>query len=146
MFSSLPKDDYMFSFLQCVLASIIVVALQGLLMQVKDFFKFWKISRLDAIVWIATFLAVVIVSIDVGLLVGIILSLACIFIRSVKPYTCVLGNVPNTDLYLDIKRYKAVSLFFNYYSAFEFNQFVMKCSSYRLKKSIRLKFSNIVAV
>lgn len=98
---------------QCVLASIIVVALQGLLMQVQDFFKFWRISRLDAIIWLATFLAVVIVSIDVGLLVGIVLSLACIFIRSLKPYTCLLGHVPNTDLYLDITRYKAVSLYLN---------------------------------
>lgn len=56
----------------------------------------------------ATFLTVVIVSIDVGLVVGIIFSLASIFIRGMKPYICILGHVPNTDLYLDIKRYKAV--------------------------------------
>lgn len=82
-------------------------------MQVKDFFKFWKISRLDAMVWMATFLTVVIVSIDVGLLVGIVLSLSCIFIRGMKPYICLLGHVPNTDLYLDVKRYKAVSVVLN---------------------------------
>lgn len=102
----------MFIPMQCCLASIIVVALKGMLMQVKDFFKFWKISRLDAVVWMATFLAVVIVSIDVGLVVGIAFSLASIFIRGMKPYICLLGHVPNTDLYLDIKRYKAVSTSF----------------------------------
>lgn len=78
-------------------------------MQVKEFFQFLKFSRLDAFVWMATFLSVVIVAIDIGLLVGIILSLSCIFIRSMKPYTCLLGLIPKTDLYLDVNRYKAVS-------------------------------------
>lgn len=94
---------------QCVLASVVVVALKGMLMQTKEFFTFWKLSRLDAGVWMVTFLTVVIFSIDIGLLVGIILSLACIFIRGMKPYTCLLGHIPKTDLYLDINRYKAVS-------------------------------------
>lgn len=89
-----------------------------MLWQVKDFFKFWKISRLDATVWMATFLTVVIVSIDVGLLVGIVFSLATIFIRGMKAYVCLLGHVPNTDLYLDIKRYKAVSHSFSLFDFF----------------------------
>lgn len=79
-------------------------------MQVKHFVEFWRISRLDALIWMSTFLAVVIFAIDVGLLVGIVVSLVVIFIRGLKPYTCLLGHVPNTDLYLNIKRYKAVSL------------------------------------
>lgn len=98
-----------------MLASIIVVALKGMLMQVTHFKNFYKLSRLDATVWMATFLSVVIFAIDIGLLVGIILSLACIFIRGMKPYTCLLGHVPQTDLYLDVNRYKAVS---NYYHCF----------------------------
>lgn len=84
-----------------------------MLLQFKQFFVFYKLSVLDAIVWMVTFLTVVVVAIDIGLLVGIILSLTCIFIRGMKPYTCLLGNVPNTDLYLDIKRYKGVSLILN---------------------------------
>lgn len=79
-------------------------------MQVTEFRQFWRMSRLDAIVWLVTFLTVVIISIDIGLLVGILLSLACIFIRGMKPYTCLLGHIPKTDLYLDINRYKAVSI------------------------------------
>lgn len=99
----------MCGYLQCVLASIIVVALKGLLLQAKQLVEFWKMSRLDAIVWLATFSTVVLVSIDIGLLVGIIFSLSCIFIRGMKPYTCLLGHIPKTDLYLDITRYKTVS-------------------------------------
>lgn len=77
-----------------------------MLLQVRHFFEFWRLSRLDACVWLATCLVTVIADIDVGLAVGIALSLASIFIRSMKPYTCLLGNVPRTDFYLDVSRYK----------------------------------------
>ncbi|XP_053687537.1 sulfate transporter-like [Sabethes cyaneus] len=92
---------------RCVLAGIIVVSLKGLLMQVTQVMDFWRLSRVDAVVWLVTFLTVVLVAIDIGLLVGIVLSICCIFFRGMKPYTCLLGNVPNTDLYLDVNRYKA---------------------------------------
>lgn len=95
--------------LQAILASIIVVALKGMLMQAVMLKKFWKLSKWDAIVWIVTFLTTVVVSIDIGLLSGIIVSLISIFVRGQRPYTCLLGVVPNTDLYLDCKRFKGVS-------------------------------------
>lgn len=90
----------------CILASIIVVALKGMLWQVFQFKEFLKLSKIDAIVWIGTFATVVIVSLEVGLVVGISLSIASIFVKAMKPYCCLLGRVPNTELYLDISRYK----------------------------------------
>lgn len=80
-----------------------------MLLQTKDFIKFYKLSHLDAVVWIGTFIAVVFIAIDIGLAVGIVLSVSCIFIRGSKPYTCLLGKIPKTDFYLDIERYKVVS-------------------------------------
>ncbi|XP_058466255.1 solute carrier family 26 member 10-like [Malaya genurostris] len=94
---------------RCVLAGIIVVSLKGLLMQIGQFMTFWRLSCVDAAVWMVTFLSVVLVAIDIGLLIGILLSVCCIFIRGMKPYTCLLENVPNTDLYLDINRYKGTT-------------------------------------
>uniref|UniRef100_A0A182WFT8 STAS domain-containing protein n=1 Tax=Anopheles minimus TaxID=112268 RepID=A0A182WFT8_9DIPT len=90
---------------RCVLSGIIVVSLKGLLMQVTQLKSFWRQSWIDGMVWILTFLSVVLVAIDIGLLVGIVLSICCIFFRALKPYTCLLGNVPNTDIYLDVNRY-----------------------------------------
>lgn len=78
-------------------------------MQVTHLVKFYKSSKLDALVWIVTFVTVVFVSIDVGLIIGIVMSLMTIFILAFKPYTCLLGPVPYTDLYLDVNRYKGVS-------------------------------------
>lgn len=65
---------------------------------------------MDALVWLSTFLAVVLVGIDIGLLVGVLMSLISIFLLGFKPYTCLLGSVAGTDFYLDTKRYKGVSM------------------------------------
>jgi solute carrier family 26 protein len=102
--------------LQCVLASIIVVALKGMLLQAKDLPSFWRLSKLDGLVWIITFLTVVLVDIDYGLLVGLGLSLASILIQGMKPYTCLLGAMPNMDIYLDCNRYKEVILLIIHYN------------------------------
>uniref|UniRef100_A0AAG5DPI6 STAS domain-containing protein n=1 Tax=Anopheles atroparvus TaxID=41427 RepID=A0AAG5DPI6_ANOAO len=93
---------------RCVLAGIIVVSLKGLLMQVTQLKSFWRQSYIDGLVWILTFLSVVLFAIDIGLLVGIVLSVCCIFFRALKPYTCLLGNVPYTDIYLDVNRYEGL--------------------------------------
>lgn len=45
-FEALPK---------AVLAGIIVVSLKGLLWQFKDLRKFWRLSRIDGLIWLATF-------------------------------------------------------------------------------------------
>lgn len=92
---------------RCILASIIVVSLKGMFMQVKELAKFWRLSKLDAIVWLVTFLTTMLVNIDIGLGAGLIASVGTLFVRSQKPYTCLLGRVLDTDLYLDIKRYRA---------------------------------------
>ncbi|CAG9831710.1 unnamed protein product [Diabrotica balteata] len=93
-------------FALCVLASIIVVALKGMLLQCTLLPRYWRLSRWDAIVWIITFSVTLFVQISYGLAAGVGVSLLSIFVQGYKPYTCLLGIVPNTDLYLDIKRYK----------------------------------------
>ncbi|RZC35028.1 Sulfate transp and/or STAS domain containing protein, partial [Asbolus verrucosus] len=97
LFESLPR---------CVLASIIVVALKGMLLQFTSIVKYWKLSKWDALVWIITFCATLFIQISWGLAAGVALSLLSVFIQGYKPYTCLLGVVPDTDLYLDLKRYK----------------------------------------
>ncbi|XP_022120011.2 prestin isoform X1 [Pieris rapae] len=92
---------------RCVLASIIAVSLKGMFMQVTELAKFWRLSKLDALVWLATFLTTVLIDIDIGLGAGLLASVGALFVRSQRPYTCLLGRVLDTDLYLDIKRYRA---------------------------------------
>uniref|UniRef100_A0A182XPD3 STAS domain-containing protein n=1 Tax=Anopheles quadriannulatus TaxID=34691 RepID=A0A182XPD3_ANOQN len=93
---------------RCILASIIAVSVQGLLMQAKDLPKFWRQGFFDGVTWVLTFISVVFISIDVGLLVGFALSVSSIFFRALRPYMCQMGNVPNSDVYLDITRYEGL--------------------------------------
>ncbi|EFN88552.1 Prestin [Harpegnathos saltator] len=92
---------------KCVLASIIVVALKGMFVQAKQLVKFWKLSKTDAIIWVVTFLIVTLINIDIGLLAGLLVSLVIILLQTIRSYTCLLGHIPHTDLYLDLDRYKA---------------------------------------
>lgn len=97
----------MFSFLpKCFLASIIVVALKSLYMQVQNLPKFWRMSKWDGILWLLTFVTTTTIAIDIGLGAGVLLSIINLFYHGQYPYTCLLGSVPNTDLYLDMKRFK----------------------------------------
>jgi solute carrier family 26, other len=82
-----------------------------MLFQVTEFPRFQRKSKADGFVWMITFVVVVGVAIDIGLLVGIIISVLCIFCNSLKAHISILGNIPNTDLFLDIERFeKAVEI------------------------------------
>ncbi|XP_072382690.1 prestin-like isoform X3 [Diabrotica undecimpunctata] len=93
---------------RCVLASIIVESLKGLIFQVAHLPRFWRLSKWDAMVWIVTFLVTFFISIIYGLIAGVVAAVFSLFMQGYHTHTCILGLVPNTDLYLDIERYKSV--------------------------------------
>lgn len=93
---------------QCVLASIIVVALKGMMMKVTEFMQFWRLDKTDAVIWAVTFVVVVLFDVEFGLLVGVLLCIGRLLVLMMRPYTCKLALAPGTELYLDAKRYKGV--------------------------------------
>lgn len=100
MFQTLPR---------CVLASIIVVALKGMLYQVKELPKYWRLSKWDGFVWVVTFFTTLFVQISVGLAAGIAVSVISLAAQGLRPRASVLGRLAGTDLYLDRKRHKATT-------------------------------------
>ena len=64
-----------------MLASIIIVALRSVLLQVCDLPAFWRLSRADGALWICVFLSVVVIDIDYGLLIGFLLSAGRVFLQ-----------------------------------------------------------------
>ena len=84
-----------------ILASVIVVALKGMFVQFKDFFVVIKLAPLDAGIWMVTFLAVVLIDIDIGLVVGIMASVSLLIYRGHRPYAAFLGRLPGTELFVD---------------------------------------------
>ncbi|VVC28642.1 SLC26A/SulP transporter domain,STAS domain,SLC26A/SulP transporter [Cinara cedri] len=91
---------------RCVLASITIVALKDILLQVRDIVRIWRTSKVDAAIWLVTYLTVILVEIDVGLLAGVLVSLFFVFSQGIGSGVYVLGRIPDTDLYVDAERYR----------------------------------------
>ncbi|XP_013408969.1 solute carrier family 26 member 6 [Lingula anatina] len=93
---------------KCVLACIIVVAMKGMYMQMGELRGLWKKSKYEFVIWLVTFQAVVLLGNDMGLMVGVGFALITVVFRTQRPYTCLLGNIPNTEIYQDKQKYQAV--------------------------------------
>jgi len=90
----------------CILAAIVLVNLKGVLMQVTDIPQLYKSGQyFDLVIWIVTALAVVLTDVDTGLYIGVAFSLLTIVFRTQRPRTSLLGRIPHTDLYEDVKSY-----------------------------------------
>lgn len=56
-----------------------------------------------------SFAATVILDTDIGLVISILFSFLVVVVRTQTTKRSVLGNIPDTELYEDVKRYKNVS-------------------------------------
>jgi len=89
---------------KAVLGAIIMVAVFGLL----DFSvpkQLWRYTKRDLLILNITLIVTVTIGIKEGIITGVILSLVMLIYKSTKPHVAILGNVPNTYLYRNIKRF-----------------------------------------
>ncbi|KAI1289834.1 Prestin [Halotydeus destructor] len=89
----------------CVLGSVIAVALITLLTQLRDFKRYWTVSKLDGSMWLSSFLGVIILDVDNGLYFSLVYSLLVLVYKSSRPKTYLLGSINKTDVYVPIKNY-----------------------------------------
>uniref|UniRef100_A0A3B3IKG6 Solute carrier family 26 member 5 n=1 Tax=Oryzias latipes TaxID=8090 RepID=A0A3B3IKG6_ORYLA len=94
---------------QTVLAAIIMVNLLGMFRQFRDIPVLWRTSKIELVIWLATFVASVLLGLDNGLLAAIALALLTVIYRTQSPKTSILGHVPNTGLYYDVDEYEEAS-------------------------------------
>ncbi|XP_053874721.1 pendrin [Malaclemys terrapin pileata] len=91
-----------------VLAAVVIANLKGMFMQVFDVPRLWRQNKADAMIWIFTCVASIILGLDLGLLAGLVFGLLTVVVRVQFPSWGGLGNVPGTDLYKNVKNYKTV--------------------------------------
>lgn len=91
----------------CVLSSVVVVTLKGLLFQIFEAPKIWKRNYWDGIVWIVTFFVAVIVDLELGLLVGILVSWLSLTCFSISVRVSETGKVRKQNVFLDNEYFKA---------------------------------------
>lgn len=99
--------EYFFYLPQAILASVIMVAVFGLI-DIAEAKHLWQANKTDFAMLLITFLATLTLGIELGIGTGVLLSLAAIIYKTSKPHVAVLGNVPNTSVYRNIDRYTDV--------------------------------------
>lgn len=93
----------------CVLTSIVIVAVKGMLYQVKDLKLASKESYAEACVWSITFVSVVILDVDYGLGIGVLCSLIFVVVTGQKVMVYRLGNLNDSNIYVEKEFYESAT-------------------------------------
>ncbi len=93
-----------FNLPETILAAIVIFAVRGLL-DIPHFRLIYNFSRIEFAIAILTLLSVLIFGTIQGLIIGIILSILVLINKIKKPHITILGQVPGTDKYEDIKNH-----------------------------------------
>jgi sulfate transporter 4 len=88
-----------------VQGAIIIVGVLGLF-QYEDFVDLWVVSKLDWLIWVATFLFTMFLGVEIGILVGVALSLLILVYRAAFPRIATLGKLPETNIYRNVAMYQ----------------------------------------
>ncbi|MDP1969773.1 MAG: SulP family inorganic anion transporter, partial [Methylobacter sp.] len=95
LFENIPK---------AALAAIILVAIIPLV-KLSDITHTWRYDRGDGIAETATLLGVLVYGIEEGITLGIILTLISHLRKTSQPHIAVVGRIPGTEHYRNIKRH-----------------------------------------
>jgi SulP family sulfate permease len=95
-FANIPK---------AALAAIILVSIFRLV-RLKHIVHTWQYDRGDGIAELATLLAVLLLGIEEGIVLGIILTIGSHLRKSSQPHIALVGRIPETEHFRNIKRHK----------------------------------------
>ncbi|TRY99378.1 hypothetical protein DNTS_001999 [Danionella cerebrum] len=96
---------YFYALQKCVLACIIIVSLRGALHKFKDVPKQWLESRIEATVWLVTMSATALISVELGLVIGVVFSMVCVVLQTQNPKVSLLGQIEQTTDFEDMEEY-----------------------------------------
>ncbi|XP_008825848.1 anion exchange transporter [Nannospalax galili] len=81
----------------CVLASIIVVGLKGMLIQFRDLKKYWNVDKIDWGIWISTYIFTICFAANVGLLFGVVCTIVIVIARFPRAKTLNIKNMKEME-------------------------------------------------
>ncbi|XP_042324087.1 chloride anion exchanger isoform X2 [Sceloporus undulatus] len=88
-----------------VLAALALGNLKGMLMQFKEIGVLWKKDKYDCFIWVVTFLAAILLGLDLGLAAGLGFELLTVIFRAQFPKCTLLANIGRKDIYRNRKDY-----------------------------------------
>ncbi|WP_422154413.1 SulP family inorganic anion transporter [Vreelandella titanicae] len=87
------------------LAATIIVAV-GTLIDLPAVKRTWQYSRSDGVAMVATLLLTLLHSVEVGIISGVVLSLGLHLYRTSQPHSALVGRVPGTEHFRNVKRHE----------------------------------------
>ncbi|KAM3924381.1 chloride anion exchanger-like [Leptodactylus fuscus] len=91
-----------------VLAALVVINLKGMLMQFNEIPQLFRKDKYDCLVWVVTFLAAVLLGLDLGLAAGVGFELLTVVFRAQFPKCSQVANIGGTDIYKNRKDYRNI--------------------------------------
>ncbi|XP_014699509.1 solute carrier family 26 member 10 isoform X1 [Equus asinus] len=88
---------------KAVLACINISSMRQMFFQMQELPQLWRISRVDFAVWMVTWVAVVTLSVDLGLAVGVVFSMMTVVCRTQRVQCLALGLAEGTELYRPLR-------------------------------------------
>lgn len=89
---------------KAILAAVVLVAVSGLV-DFKTPQQLWKKDKSDFLMLIVTFVVTATLGIEIGIVSGMVLSLAAVIYRASKPHMAELAKVQGTNYYRNISRF-----------------------------------------
>ncbi|EOA30063.1 hypothetical protein CARUB_v10013170mg [Capsella rubella] len=91
-----------------ILAAIILTAVIGLI-DYQAAYKLWKVDKFDFFTCMCSFFGVLFVSVPLGLAIAVGVSVIKILLHVTRPNTSEFGNIPGTQIYQSLERYREAS-------------------------------------
>ncbi|XP_058413771.1 solute carrier family 26 member 10-like isoform X2 [Diceros bicornis minor] len=88
---------------KAVLACINISSMRQMFFQMQELPQLWRISRVDFAVWMVTWVAVVTLSVDLGLAIGVVFSMMTVVCRTQRVRCLALGLAEGTELYRPLR-------------------------------------------
>ncbi|HSP31192.1 MAG TPA: SulP family inorganic anion transporter, partial [Halomonas sp.] len=105
MLSMLLLTDLLAFLPTATLAATIIVAVSTLI-DLPAVKRTWQYSRSDGVAMVATLLLTLLHSVELGIISGVVLSLGLHLYRTSQPHSAVVGRVPGTEHFRNVKRHQ----------------------------------------
>lgn len=92
-----------------ILASVIVVAVFGLI-DTHEVKHLWHVKQDDLAMLAFAFLATLILGVKIGIMLAVLASMVWFVIKTTRPHYAILGRLPGTKVYKNVKRHPNVKL------------------------------------
>ena len=86
------------------LAAIVISGVLGLL-DYPEAIYLWNVHKFDFLVWTVSCLGTMFLGVEIGLIIAVVLSILIILFESAYPHTAVLGRLPGSTVYRNVKQY-----------------------------------------